>query len=254
MFNTPTSFGDEDRVRRLLQKLTGQQTDVKRLWQRVGQTPDNMGAILTGLEAPSGPSSASLAAAYTPAQAPTTTVAPTTTTTTTPAPATAYLYPIWDFSKAGNWSYSSGSTIWDMIEDSASWPDHAGYVRLADGEVGSFSCWLTPLSRFSLITAIEAQIYCKNELSSAPLTFTAQVIGDDQATPLTDSASVPGVGTSEGSYSLRTVAFTPATEAQEWGYWARPTLGISLENDTEAGTPHLYISAARVKVTYIPEY
>lgn len=254
MFNTPTSFGDEDRVRRLLQKLTGQQTDVKRLWQRVGQTPDNMGAILTGLEAPSGPSSASLAAAYTPAQAPTTTVAPTTTTTTTPAPATAYLYPIWDFSKAGNWSYSSGSTIWSLIDDVGSWPDHTDYIRLADGDAADFECWLQQAAAFSSLVSAELQVYVKNENANAPLVFTAQIIASDQVNPITDGDTISGVGTSEGSYSLRTCSLTLNADAQDWGNWLRPTLGISLENDVDAGTPHTYISAARVKLTYIPEF
>ena len=257
MLNALPGNTDEDRLRRLLQKLRGQKTDAVRLWQRIGQTADGsgmVGGIATGLEAASGPSSASLAAAYTPASAPTTTAAPTTSTTTTPAPATWYLYPIWDFSKAGSWIYSTGSTIWDLLDDSDGWPEHTDNISLGKGNAAEFACWLMGATPFSSLVSAELEIYVKNELANVPLTFAVEIIADDQVTPITDGDAITGVGTSEGSYSLRTCSLTLNADAQDWLNWIRPTLGISLENDTDAGSPKFFISAARVKLTYIPEF
>ena len=251
MLNALPGNTDEDRLRRLLQKLRGQKTDTVRLWDRVSQTPDGIGKGSTGLESPTGP--AGISTAYTPSDAPTTTTAPTTSTTTTPAPATAYLYPIWDWSK-GTWGYSSGSTIWSLIDDVGSWPDHTDYIRLADGDAADFKCWLTPGFAFSSLVSAELQIYVKNENANAPLVFTAQIIASDQVNPITDGDTISGVGTSEGSYSLRTCSLTLNADAQDWLNWIRPTLEISLENDVDAGTPYTYISAARVKLTYISEF
>ena len=244
MFNSDSTYGDEERLRRLVQKLSRNQTDIVRLWGRVGQGPDVIGANLSGLETPG--------FAFTPAMAPTTTAAPTTTTTTTPAPIVDYLYPVWD-RDTSNVNFSSGSVAWSLLDDrGGDWPDHADYISIDESVVGSLGVWIDSIFPFSSLLSVELQLYVKNENGSVPLEFSAQILGDDEVTHLTDLVAIGGVGTGESSYSLRTATFTLEPEAQEWSYWTRPRLNLTVENDTDAGTPQLFISAVRVKPTYIP--
>lgn len=244
MFNNTPSITDEERLRLLMQKLGRNQTDIVRLWGRVGQFPDGVGNNVTGQASPF--------IAYTPAQAPTTTAAPTTTTTTTPAPITQYLYPVWDVLRSGNINYSSGSTVWSLIDDRESWPDHTNYIRLPESENGDFDVFMDALVPFISLLSLDVEIYCKNAINTDLLSFTAQVIGADEVTPLTDEVAITGVGSAESAFTLRTASFTLEPEAQDYTHWSRPTLRVRFETDNDGGSPSFYLSAARVKPIYIP--
>lgn len=245
MLNSDQSKDDEGRLQRIVQRLTRNQTDVRRLWGRMGQVPDSMGLSLSGQQSVSIP--------YTPAAAPTTTTAPTTSTTTTPAPVTIYLYPTWDRG-GGAWQCSSGTERYALVDDRDSWPSHSDYIHLPENENSTLSFWLDPLMSPAHIQSVEIELYCKNEILTDLLTFTAQVFGDDEVTALTDAVPITGVTNSEGSYSLRSESFMPTVDAQTWWNWSRPLLQLNVETDNDAGSPDFYISAVRIKVTYTPEF
>lgn len=244
MFN-PNDITDEGRLSRLVQMLTKNQTDVKRLWGRIGQITDSAGEPISGPSTPS-------AAAYTPAAGPTTTGAPTTpapTTTTTTAPSVVYLFPEWDEYVGPEWVLSSGARVYSLLADRDPWPDNANFISIIDGKNDGFWLSMSSPGMFWAATSVELQIYCKNESPSDLLNFTAKILEPETNTDLTDELNIAGVGNTEGSFSERTGVFTLTPEAQVSFYWARSRLVIGVETDTEAGSPEFFISGVRVKFT-----